>query len=49
MRITIDDRQIEAQEGASVLDAALEAGIFIPHLCNHPDLEKKGGCRLCSV
>lgn len=49
MRITIDDRHIEAQEGASVLDAALEAGIFIPHLCNHPDLEKKGGCRLCSV
>ena len=49
MRITIDDRQIEAREGASVLDAALEAGIFIPHLCSHPDLEKKGGCRLCSV
>ena len=49
MRITIDDRQIEAREGASVLDAALEAGIFIPHLCSHPDLERKGGCRLCSV
>ena len=23
--------------------------VFIPHLCSHPDLEAKGGCRLCSV
>ena len=49
MRITIDGKEIEAREGQSVLDAALEAGIFIPHLCSHPDLEAKGGCRLCSV
>ncbi len=49
MKITIDGKEIEAREGQSVLDAALEAGIFIPHLCSHPDLEAKGGCRLCSV
>ena len=49
MRITIDGKEIEAREGQSVLNAALEAGIFIPHLCSHPDLEAKGGCRLCSV
>ena len=49
MRITIDGKEIEAREGQSVLEAALEAGIFIPHLCSHPDLEAKGGCRLCSV
>lgn len=49
MRITIDGKEIEAKKGQSVLDAALEAGIFIPHLCSHPDLEAKGGCRLCSV
>ena len=49
MKITIDGKEIEAREGASVLDAALEAGVFIPHLCSHPDLEAKGGCRLCSV
>ena len=49
MKITIDGKEIEAKEGQSVLDAALEAGIFIPHLCSHPDLEAKGGCRLCSV
>ncbi len=49
MKIFIDGKEIEASEGASVLDAALEAGVFIPHLCSHPDLEAKGGCRLCSV
>ena len=49
MKISIDGREIEAREGQSVLQAALEAGIFIPHLCSHPDLEAKGGCRLCSV
>lgn len=49
MRITIDGKEIQAKEGSSVLDAALAAGIFIPHLCSHPDLEAKGGCRLCSV
>ena len=49
MKIFIDDREIEAKEGQSVLNAALDAGIFIPHLCSHPDLEAKGGCRLCSV
>ena len=49
MKLYINDKEIEAREGQSVLDAALEAGIFIPHLCSHPDLEKKGGCRLCAV
>lgn len=49
MKITIDGKEIEAKEGQTILEAALEADIFIPHLCSHPDLEAKGGCRLCSV
>lgn len=49
MKITIDGKEIEAKEGQSVLEAALAANVFIPHLCSHPDLEAKGGCRLCSV
>lgn len=49
MWLTINDKQIEANEGMSVLNAALGAGIYIPHLCGHPDLETVGGCRLCSV
>ncbi len=49
MKIIIEGKEIEAKEGVSVLDASLEAGIYIPHLCKHPDLEAVGGCRLCSV
>ena len=49
MKFYINDREVCAREGQSILDAALEAGIFIPHLCSHPDLEAKGGCRLCVV
>jgi len=49
MKIILEGKEIDAKEGISVLDAALEAGIYIPHLCKHPDLEAVGGCRLCSV
>ena len=36
--LTIDDQQVEASEGMTVLEAAREAGIYIPALCSHPDL-----------
>ncbi|MBU2497943.1 MAG: FAD-dependent oxidoreductase, partial [Proteobacteria bacterium] len=38
MKITIDDKDIEVMGEKSVLEAALEAGIYIPHLCSHPQL-----------
>lgn len=49
VKILIDGREIEAKEGGSVLTAALDAGIYIPHLCSHPDLESVGECKLCVV
>ena len=45
MKLTIDGQEVEAREGQTVLQAAEDAGIFIPHLCAHPDLEPVGGCR----
>ena len=45
----IDGVQIQAEEGMSVLEAALSAGIYIPHLCSHPDLPATGGCKMCVV
>ncbi len=48
-KITIDEKILEPREGMSVLEAALEAGIYIPHLCYHPDLKPTGACRLCIV
>ncbi|OGN87356.1 MAG: ferredoxin [Chloroflexi bacterium RBG_13_46_14] len=49
VKINIDGRDIDAQAGSTVLQAALDAGIYIPHLCYHPDLEPIGACRLCIV
>jgi formate dehydrogenase major subunit len=49
IRLTIDGQEIIAQEGTSVLDAALENDIYVPHLCHHPDLKPVGACRLCGV
>ncbi len=48
-RLTIDGQEVEARPGATVLQAALDAGIYVPHLCHHPDLPPAGVCRLCVV
>lgn len=45
----VDGVTITAEEGTSVLTAALNAGIYIPHLCHHPDLPDIGACGLCLV
>jgi len=49
MKLTIDGRKIEVQEGTTVLEAAGLLGISIPTLCHHPKLTPFGGCRLCIV
>lgn len=38
LRLKIDGKEVDAYEGQSILQAALKAGIYIPHLCFHPDL-----------
>lgn len=55
-RLTIDGKSVEAPAGASLLNAATAAGIYIPALCAHPDLapavqrhDGGGGCNLCVV
>ena len=47
--LEIDGQQITAEKGITVLDAALQNDIYIPHLCHHPDLQPYGACRLCLV
>jgi len=47
--LEIDGKQVTAKEGATVLEAAREAGIYIPTLCVHERLEPYGACRICSV
>lgn len=47
--LTIDGKKITAPEGTTVLDAALDNGIYIPHLCAHGSLRHTANCRLCMV
>ena len=47
--IKIDGREITAKEGMTVLEAARTAGVSIPTLCHHEELDPYGGCRLCIV
>lgn len=49
INLTIDGKPVEVQEGTTVLNAARQAGIEIPTLCDHPELTPYGGCRLCLV
>jgi NADH dehydrogenase/NADH:ubiquinone oxidoreductase subunit G len=49
MTVLIDNRPIEAIAGQTVLEAALAADIYIPHLCTHPTLVVQGECKLCAV
>jgi formate dehydrogenase beta subunit len=49
IKLDIDGREIEAEAGKSILEASLEAGIYIPFLCYHPDLTSTGDCKLCVV
>ena len=47
--LTIDDKQVEVKAGETVLEAAKEAGIYIPTLCYHESVKPSGACRLCVV
>jgi len=47
--LTIDGQEVKARSGATVLEAAKEANIYIPTLCYHHALAPYGGCRLCIV
>ena len=47
--LTINKRKVEAVPGMTVLEAAREAGIYIPTLCYHRDLAPEGHCRVCLV
>ena len=47
--LTIDNKTIQASEGATVLEAACEAGIKIPTLCYLDNVQAIGACRVCLV
>ena len=46
---SIDGREIAFVPGETVMQAALKADVFIPHLCYHPQFRPHGSCKLCTV
>lgn len=47
--ITIDGVEVPFEPGQTIMDAAIAAGIYIPHLCHKPGLSPHGSCKLCTV
>jgi NADH-quinone oxidoreductase subunit G len=47
--IIIDDKPIEFKQGQTIIEAARDHGIEIPHFCWHPKLSVSGNCRICLV
>ena len=49
LKISIDGRPLEVEFGITILQAARQNQIYIPTLCDYPNLSPHGSCRLCVV
>ena len=49
INIEIDGKRIETKNGSTVIEAAHQAGISIPHFCYHKKLSIAANCRMCLV
>lgn len=47
--ITIDGVEIKTQPGKMVLEAAIDAGVYVPYLCYHSGMKPYAACRMCVV
>jgi NADH-quinone oxidoreductase subunit G len=48
-KVTIDGIETEVRNGATVIEAANDLGIYIPHFCYHKKLSIAANCRMCLV
>jgi NADH-quinone oxidoreductase subunit G len=49
VKFKLNGKEVEADEGRLVIDAAKDEGVEIPHYCYHPALGNPGNCRMCIV
>jgi NADH-quinone oxidoreductase subunit G len=49
LELEIDGKQLQVADGATVIEAAHAAGIYIPHFCYHKKLSIAANCRMCLV
>ena len=47
--ILVDGLPVPFDDGQTIMEAAMAAEIFIPHLCHHPEFKPQGSCKLCTV
>src|SRR5688572_31397543 len=47
--VTIDGAQVSVPTGTTIIEAAKQAGILVPHYCYHPSLPSPAVCRMCLV
>lgn len=47
--MTIDGREVKAEEGMTIFETCRKVGITLPHLCYREDLSPTTACRLCVV
>jgi len=45
----LDGEPVPFRPGQTVMQAALAAGHYIPHLCYHPEFKPHGSCKVCTV
>lgn len=45
----LDGQAIPYETGQTIMEAARAAGVYIPHLCYHPEFRPHGSCKLCTV
>lgn len=49
LSLSIDGQTIPFKMGQTIIEAATDAGIYIPHLCHNPEFSPHGSCRVCTV
>src|SRR4249920_907305 len=49
VRIEIDGKALEVPPNSTILDAANQLGIYVPHFCYHKKLSIAANCRMCLV
>lgn len=48
-KIVLDGNEVDFKQGQTIIEAAKDAGVEIPHFCWHPSLSVSGNCRVCLV
>lgn len=49
VNLTIDGMPVAVPKGTSIIEAAKQAGVLVPHYCYHPSLPSPAVCRMCLV